>query len=276
MMRALVCSLALLLSAGVASAQTAELSGEFLPAKRQMQGNKLRVCIDRFSAGAALDLAVAEAIGDALFLKVEAKPGLSNFPLTGGGYLTELQFLMHNECDLMMGMVVQSNPAFAEFAAQTRSYAKIPFVFATKDPQVDTLAQADKNLPIGTALGSRAEMTYINWAGQKKAGTTWVRLPYADPALMIRRVRDDTLSGAIIWQPALAKLLADPQPEAGDAAIAIRGVSLTPLPDTVVEVAAIVSAGDDYLRKQMDDAIEALSADGTFAAIMDDLGIEYR
>lgn len=274
MMRALVCCLVLLASGGSAFAQTSELSGEFLPAKRQMQGNKLRVCIDRSSAGAALDHAVAEAIGDALFLDIEVKPGLSNFPLTGGGYLTELQFLMHNECDLMLGMTVQPNPAYAAFATQTRSYAKIPFVFVTSDAAVTALADADKTRPIGTALGSRAEMDYINWAAQQKAGAVWIRLPYADPALMIRRVRDATLSGAIIWQPALAKALTDP--EAGDHGVEVRAVSMAPLPDTAVEVAGIVSAGDDYLRKQMDDAIDALSRDGTFGAIMDGLSIESR
>lgn len=274
--RAAFCLLAGL--AGAAAAQEGvEAPSELMPATRPVQGDRLRVCLDRTSAGAALDRAVAQALGEALFLDVEIRPGLANFPLTGGGYLTELALLLNNECDVMMGMAGQAEPAYAEFAVQTRPYARVPFVLAVADDAVARLDDLPHDRMIGTALGSKAEMTYILWAGEQPEGRAWVRLPYADPALMIRRVRDGTLGGAVIWQPALAQVLArDADAQAGDPAVAIRAVALDPLPEVVVEVTAITGRRDAFLRAQLDEAIDALTADGTLAAIMDDLAITHR
>ena len=270
------CLLAAGLAGGARAQQGIEIPGELLPSTRPMQGDKLRFCLDRTSAGAALDAAVAEAIGAALFVEVEFRPGLANFPLTGGGYLTELGILMNSECDVMMGMSAQPDPAYASFAALTRPYARVPFVLAVTEADYARLGDVPPDRMIGTALGSLAEMTYIFWAGAQPEGRAWVRLPYADPALMIRRVRDGTLGGAIIWQPALARVLAQADDGAGDPAVAVREVALSPAPEVVVEVAAIVSRKDSFLRAQLDEAIDALAADGTLAAIMDDLGISHR
>lgn len=270
---------ACLLAAGLAGAALAqegiEIPGELLPSTRPMQGDKLRFCLDRTSAGAALDTAVAEAIGAALFVEVEIRPGLANFPLTGGGYLTELGILMNSECDVMMGMSVQPDPAYSGFAALTRPYARVPFVLAVTEDYAQ-LGDVPADRMIGTALGSLAEMTYIFWAGAQPGGKAWVRLPYADPSLMIRRVRDGTLGGAIIWQPALARIQALADDSAGDPAVAVHEAALSPMPEVVVEVAAIVSRKDSFLRAQLDEAIAALAADGTLDAIMDDLGISHR
>lgn len=274
---AAACLLAAGLAAGPAPAQEGvEIPGELLPAIRPMQGDRLRVCLDRSSAGAALDTAVAEALGEALFMEVEIRPGLANFPLTGGGYLTELGILMNGSCDLMMGMAAQPDPAYAEFAAQTRSYARVPFVLAVADADYARLGDVPHDRMIGTALGSLAEQTYIFWAGARGKEESWVRLPYADPALMIRRVRDGTLGGAIIWQPALARVLAQTDDSAGDPAVAVHEAALAPMPEVVVEVTAIVSRKDSFLRAQVDEAIDALAADGTLDAIMDGLGIAHR
>lgn len=273
---ALLCLLAAGPSGPAFAQDAVEIPGELLPAIRPMQGDRLRVCLDRTSAGAALDVAVARALGEALFMEVEIRPGLANFPLTGGGYLTELGILMNNSCDLMMGMSAQPEPAYAEFAAQTRAYARVPFVLAVADADLSQLGDLPHDRMIGTALGSRAEMGYILWAGARDKADGWVRLPYADAALMVRRVRDGTLGGAIIWQPALTRALALEDGSAGDPAVAVRAVSLAPAPEVVVEVAAIVSRKDSYLRAQVDEAIDALSADGTLDAIMDELGIMHR
>lgn len=258
---------------GAGMAEDLEIPTELMPATRPMQGDRLRVCLDRSSAGAALDIAVAEAIGEALFLEVEIRPGLANFPLTGGGYLTELAILMNNDCDVMMGMVGHAEPAYSEFAIQTRPYARVPFVAAVTDPDLARLGDLDRDAVIGTALGSMVEQVYVYWAAEQPESRRWVRLPYADPALMIRRLRDGTLGAALIWQPALARVLAAGDDEAGDPGIAVHSAALDPLDEIVVEVTAIVDRRDNFLRTQLDEAITALSEDGTLTAIMDDLGI---
>lgn len=270
------CLLAVGLAGPALAQEGLEIPGELLPAIRPMQGDRLRVCLDRSSAGAALDIAVAEAIGEALFMEVEIRPGLANFPLTGGGYLTELGILMNDSCDLMMGMAAQPDPAYAEFAAQTRSYARVPFVLAVAEAGWARLGDVPHDRMIGTALGSLAEQTYIFWAAAQAEGGAWVRLPYADPALMVRRVRDGTLGAAIIWQPALARALALEDGSAGDPAAAVHQVALDPMPEVVVEVAAIVSRRDSYLRARVDEAIDALAADGSLDAIRDRLGFAHR
>jgi len=258
---------------GAAQAQMPEAPPSLFKSTRREAGDSLRVCIDSFSAGAALDRAVAQAIGAALLLKVEIGPGLSNFPLNGDGYLTELRLLMTNDCDVMMGMSAQSNPAYGDWAVLTRPYASIPFVAAVADPAFDSLEEVPFDRRIGTALGSKVEWAYLTWAGQQPKDRQWVRLPYADPALMLRRLRDGSLGAILIWQPALQRALAEGAAVEGGDARPIATVPLSPLRETVVDVSALVSGRNSFLRVQLDEAIAALQADGTLDGLMAAQGI---
>jgi polar amino acid transport system substrate-binding protein len=84
---------------------------------------------------------------------------------------------------------------------------------------------------------------------------------------MATRVLDGTIAGKILWQPTLSQLLK----ERTDAA-ALHIIPATPLPEADVRVGALVSSRDTFLRDQVDQAIDALVADGTIANLMTEHG----
>jgi polar amino acid transport system substrate-binding protein len=165
-----------------------------------------------------------------------------------------------------MGASVQTNSSFPEWAAVTRPYATIPFVLAVQDPSWSSWADIPHDRKIGTALQSLGELVYITWAQQQPEAERWKRLPYADTALMLKRVLDGSLGGMLLWQPALRKL----QNEQTDAPL--RVIDLAPVPETAIKVGAVVSSRDTFLRNQIDQTIDALVADGTIQALLDKHG----
>ncbi|QQR39652.1 substrate-binding periplasmic protein [Devosia rhizoryzae] len=258
-----------LLSATAAQAQTAGIPPEELTNTRRLAGNSINACFDVTSLGRPFDEAVAKAIGDALFLEVNVVEGFGGFPLNGDGFMDELTLAMNNTCDVFMGVSVSANSPFSEAFSLTRPYATIPFVLAVSDPEWQSLGDIPKDRPLGTAMASMGEMQYITWAQQQPEGQSWVRYPYPDPIKMATRVLDGTIAGMILWQPALARLQAErPETEA------LRIIDSAPIPGAAVSVGALVSSRNGFLRSEMDQAIDALVADGTIDALMAEYGYE--
>ena len=260
-----------LLCSSAAFAQTSSVPPEDFNNSRRLSGDAINVCFDRTSLARQFDEAVAQAIGDALFLKVTVVEGFGGFPLSGDGFLDELTLAMNNTCDMFMGVSVSVNAPISEAFALTRPYATIPFVVAVAEPDWQNLGDIPKDRKLGTAMASLGEMNYITWAQQQPEAERWVRFPYADYDKMATRVIDGTIAGMIVWQPALAQVLA----KRPDAAV-LRVIANDPLPLASVSVGALVSSRNSFLRSQVDQAIDALTADGTLAGLMAEYGYEGR
>lgn len=249
-------------------AQAQVLPQQLLNQQRGLQGNNIRACVDDFSPGGKLDRAVAQAIADALFLKVEYVPALRGFPLDGDGYLAEMQVHLTNDCDLLMGVAVQPNSPFPEWAAVTRPYANVPFVLAVADPSYTKLGDIPVGSTIGTAIASLGERVFATTMLQRPKDQRWKRLPYADNKLMLTRLLEGKLAGMLLWQPALAQLMAE-----DPAAANLKVAALDPVPAANVQVGALIASSNTYLRSQVDNAIAELTDDGTITQIMADLGM---
>ena len=256
---------AVMLLAAPAAAQS--LPQQLLTQERPVQGNTIRACVDETSAGAKLDHAIMDAIGDALFLEVKYVEGLHGFPLDGDGYLAELQIQLNNDCDVFLGVSVQPNMPFPEWAKITRPYAQVPFVLVT-DKDYAALADIPYGSTIGTALASLGERVFATSVTQRPKDQRWKRLPYADFALMTTRMREGKLAAMLLWHPSLLQL-AETDPSVMD----LRIIDTAPVPTAHVEVGALVSSRNTFLRTQIDQAIEELTADGTIDRILEDLGI---
>lgn len=250
------------------TAQAQLLPQQLLSPERPLQGNTIRACVDDYSAGGKLDRAIIQAIADALFLDVEYVEALRGFPLDGDGYLAELQIQLNNECDVFMGLVVQPNIPFPDWGSMTRPYAAVPFVLVTDKPEYDALADIPYGSTIGTALGSLGDRVFATTVMQRPQDQRWKRLPYADFALMTKRMLEGKLAAMLLWQPSLLEL-AESDPSVAD----LRIISLDPVQTPSVPVGALVATRNTFLRTQLDQAISELSADGTIDAIMSDLGV---
>ncbi|RDE10066.1 substrate-binding periplasmic protein [Pelagibacterium lacus] len=261
--------LGLTLACGAMPAQGQMLPPQLLDSTRPTQGDSIRACVDDDSPGGPLDRAVAQAIGDALFLDVDFVPALRGFPLDGDGYLAEMEIHLNNDCDLFMGIAVQPNSPFPEWAAMTRPYAQVPFVLVVADPDYRSLGDIPLGSTIGTAVASLGERVFITSMLQRPREERWRRLPYADFDLMTTRLLDGSLEGMLLWQPAWVRIA-----EQNAAASHLRIIPLDPVPQAVVQVGALISSYDTFLRTEVDAAIGALAADGTLDAILGDLGLD--
>jgi len=246
-----------------ARAQSYGVPSELLKNTRRIEGDTLHVCSDATGKIRAFDHAVANAIAEMLFLRAEFHEGFGGYPTSGDGFLDELQIAMTNTCDIMMGMTVQENSPFPEWAALSRPYVSLPYVLAVKDEAYMSLADIPVTRKLGTALSSMGERVFITWNQQQPEGKRYTRLPYADMDLMTKRVTDGSIAGMIVWQPVLAALRKS-NPEAA----ALRIIPMAPVPETMTRVGVLMKARDTFLRSQIDQAIDALVADGSIAAIM--------
>jgi hypothetical protein len=257
---------AVMLLAAPVAAQS--LPQQLMTQERPLQGNTIRACVDDTSAGGRLDRAVMQAIGDALFLEVQWVEALRGFPLDGDGYLAELQIQLNNDCDVFLGVAVQPNMPFPDWAVITRPYAQVPFVLVTDTPDYAALADIPYGSTIGTALASLGERVFATSVSQRPREQRWKRLPYADFELMTTRMREGKLAAMLLWQPSLLQLA-----EADPTVSELRVISLDPVPTAHVEVGALVSTRNTFLRTQIDQAIDQLAADGSIDQIMSELGI---
>jgi len=268
MFRSSLVGLALLFSSAV-SAQTSGIPPEELNNTRRLAGDTINVCFDRTSLGRPFDEDVARAVADALFLQINVVEGFGGFPLNGDGFLDELNLAMTNTCDMFMGVAVSSNSPFSDAFALTRPYATIPFVIAVADPTWQRLGDIPKDRRLGTAMASLGELSFITWSQQQPEAERWVRYPYADYNKMATRVLDNTIAAMVLWQPVLARLKAE-RPDAA----ALRVISNDPVPAASVSVGALVSSRNAFLRSQVDQAIDALAADGTIDTLLEKHGYQ--
>lgn len=252
----------------VSPAQAQMLPQQLLTQERPLQGNTIRACVDDTSAGGKIDRAVMQAIGDALFLEIEWVEALRGFPLDGDGYLAELQIQLNNECDVFLGVSVQPNMPFPDWATITRPYAQVPFVLVTDKPDYDALADIPYGSTIGTALASLGERVFATTVSQRPKQERWKRLPYADFELMTTRMREGKLAAMLLWHPSLLKLA-----ETDHTVADLRIIALDPVPEAHVDVGALVSTRNTFLRTQIDQAIGELTDDGTIDRILAELGV---
>ena len=253
---------------GMAQAQTHGVPQELLQNTRRLNGDSLQVCSDITGKTKAFDHAVARAIGEALFLKVDIHEGFGGFPTSGDGFLDELQIALTNTCDMMVGVTIQANSPFPEWAVLSRPYVSLPYLLVVKD-DYKTLLDIPVERHLGTAMSSMGERVFITWNQQRPKEQRYVRYPYADMNLMATRVLDGSIAGMVIWGPAWADLQKQ-MPEAS----ALRPISMQPVPNSVTRVGILLKVSDSYLRAQIDETIDALVADGTIAELLTEFGYE--
>ncbi|AXC50604.1 hypothetical protein DRW48_13730 [Paracoccus suum] len=258
-----------LLGLGIATSAFAQSYGvpsELLNNTRRLEGDTLQVCTDVTGKIGAFDREVATAIADALFLKVNFHEGFGGFPTSGDGFLDELQIAMTNTCDIMMGMTVQENSPFPDWAVLSRPYVSLPYLFVVRD-DYKSFADVPRERKLGTPLSSMGERVFITWNQQQPKDRRYIRLPYADMDLMTKRVADGSIAGMLIWAPVYSDLRKS-NPEAAS----LHPIPIAPVPETVTRVGILMKARDTYLRTQIDQAIDALVADGTIAGLMEKFG----
>jgi polar amino acid transport system substrate-binding protein len=245
---------------------------QFLDARRQLDGDTLRICISADSILAPIDRAVARAIGDALLLDVELfeLESIRNPPVLDHRMSlsqTELFTLLNNECQAYAGFVL-STSGITEWMTITRPYLSTRSVFASADPEVGSLGDVPVDAKIGTRIGANVDIRFLDYNLGLPEDRRWRRVPYPNYQFLLDRLREGELDAILLWEPSLyVGLDGDP---------AAEGVYPgSPDPVTVDEqgFGLILHQRDAFLRTALDEAIAFLAEDGTLQEIIDASGI---
>jgi polar amino acid transport system substrate-binding protein len=227
---------------------------------RRQSGSTLQYCLDIRDP----DLPVARRIGQAIAqaLLLEPKPHELG-QIAAGEDLDNLYRVFLETCDVFLGFKLIPD-AYPQWLAVTRPYYRTSYVVVTTNGQWKSLADMPRVEAIGATLGTGADIRLIQYLQSLPANSRWSRFPMGSDELALRALVRGAVGVALVWGPSFWALRPSDPAFAGLHIIASR-----PLPESTVDVGATLLSRETFLRSNLDQAIAALTADGTIQSILD-------
>lgn len=230
---------------------------------RRLDESQLRYCVDQRDPDWEVTGAIADAIAQGLLLEPQRYVVESNIVVED---ITNVYEILLKHCDMHMGfkLIPQGYPAWVTV---TRPYYESRYVYVTADPAIGSLADLARGRPIGATMGSQAHLRLVSYLSALPREERWPAYPMGTSDLALSSLLDGTVEVALVWAPALwAK-------QREDAAYAdLRVIDPRPLPPTTLGVGALMLSDESFLRTAIDEAIAALTADGTIQGILEEFG----
>lgn len=260
-----VLALAPLAVTGSAVGQEAEFDDvPFAPGQwnigRRLDESQLRYCIDKRDPDWEVAGEIADTIAAGLLLEpvryvVESEIAVED--------ITRIYGRMLEHCDVYMGFKLIPE-GYAPWITLTRAYYDTEYVFVAVDPALKSLADLPAGRPIGAAVGTTAHIRLVSYQTALPADKRWPVFPMGTNDMALDALHSGSIDVALVWAPNLwAKQKADP------AFADLHVVDPSPLPPTGLGVGAVVLADQKFLRSAIDEAIAALTADGTIGQILE-------
>lgn len=259
----------LFLLAFEALAQEPQVPAELLKPRRRLQGNQITFCINQAATLYNFDQQLGEAIAQTLLLKPRfVKVTYAGFGLLDDGDLmTNLFVDLTNSCDAAIGFNLSAG-GYPDWLGFTRAYSRIPYVLAVKNPAYKNLGDIPKGKAIGSGLSTSIDAFFGAYNRSLPENNSWQRIPYGDFDLMIRRLKEGKLEGALIWGPTLNRIAhGDPEKEG----LFVRPTN--PIQTVESNLGLALRAKDVSLRTMLDGAVSAVIKDGTVARLLRENGI---
>jgi polar amino acid transport system substrate-binding protein len=226
---------------------------------RRLDESQLRYCVDRRDPDWQVAGAIADAIAGALLLEPKPYVVESDIVLED---ITRVYALMLEHCDIHMGFKLIPD-GYADWITLSRAYYEAQYVYVTADPNLRALADLPPDRPIGAAIGTTAQVRLVTYVSAQPPEKRWPIYPYGTNDLALSLLLKGDVSVALVWAPSLwAKQQADP------AYAKLRVIDSRPLPPTSLGVGALMLSNETFLRTAVDQAIAALTTDGTIQSIL--------
>lgn len=230
---------------------------------RRLDESQLRYCVDRRDPSWEVAGAIADAIAAGLLLEPQRYVVESEIVLE---HITRVYGVMLEHCDVHMGFKLIPE-GYANWVTLTRPYYQAQYVFVTADPDIHALADVAPARPIGATMGTQAHLRLVSYLTALPAEDRWPTYPMGTNDLALESLLNGTVDVALVWAPSLwAKQREDP------AYADLHVIDPKPLPPTTLGVGALMLADETFLRTAVDQAIAALTADGTIAGILNKYG----
>jgi polar amino acid transport system substrate-binding protein len=230
---------------------------------RRLDESQLRYCVDKRDPDWEVAGAIADAIAAGLLLEPVRYVVESEIVLED---ITAVYKRMLEHCDVYMGFKLIPE-GYAPWISVTRAYYETQYVYVAADPNLNSLAQLQPGRPIGATIGTTAHIRLISYLTALPAEKRWQVFPMGNNELALESVLKGSVDVALVWAPSLwGKQKADLAYDK------LHIIDPAPLPATAMGVGGVVLADQKFLLSAIDEAIQALSADGTFGSILESYG----
>ena len=214
----------------------------------------------RFEIGKRLsDGEIGEAIAAGLLLKPQRYVTPSDLESED---LTRVYAVLLEHCDVYMGFKLLPS-VYPGWVTLTRAYAEVGYVYVTAKSNIRALADLPPGRPIAASRGTTAHVRLVSYNLALPAAQRWPVFPFGNDQLALESVLSGTADVALVWEPSFRAMQ-----ERDPAYAAFRVVAPAPLPPTTVGVGGLLLKPNTFLRAAIDEAIAALTADGTIPAIL--------
>ena len=245
-----------------AVAQTPYVQDEWKYGTRQ-DGATLHYCVDERDP----DLPVARKIGAAIAGALLLEP--KEHPIGGdwsGEDIDQLYRVLIESCDVFLGFKLIPE-AYPDWLTVTRGYYRGAYVLATARKEWTSLAEVPRSRAIGGTIGTSADIRLMQYVTALQPAERWTHYPMASDEAALTALTNGTLAAALVWAPSFWALQ-----KANPAFARLRIIAPKPMPDSTVDVGAVLLGRETFLRANVDQAIAALTADGTIDTILKGFG----
>jgi polar amino acid transport system substrate-binding protein len=228
---------------------------------RPMDMSHLRYCVDTREPDWEVAAAIADTIARGLLL--EPQRYVVDIPVTVADDITRIYAIMLQHCDLHMGFKLIPE-GYETWVTLTHAYYESQYVYVATNPDYRALADVPRTRPIGATIGTSAHLGLLTYLRTAPAAEGWPIFPMANDGQALDALLNGTVEVALVWAPTLwEKQRTDP------AYAGIRVLEPNPAQRISLGVGAILLADQVFLRAAVDEAIAALTADGTFTELLD-------
>jgi polar amino acid transport system substrate-binding protein len=230
---------------------------------RRLDESQLRYCVDQRDPAWEVDAAIADSIARGLLLEPQRYVVESDVVSED---ITKVYEILLEHCELYMGFKLIPE-GYPNWVTVTRPYYDTQYVFVTADPNLQALAGVSRARPIGVTMGTMAHLGFLSYLAALPAADRWPTYPMGTNDLALESLVDRAVDVALVWAPTLwAKQRAEP------AYADLHVIDPDPLPPTILGVGALMLPDETFLRTAVDEAITALTEDGTIASILEYYG----
>jgi polar amino acid transport system substrate-binding protein len=230
---------------------------------RRLDESQLHYCIDQRDPDWEVAGSIADAIAQGLLLEPQRYVVDKEFIAED---ITKVYAVMLEHCDVHMGFKLIPG-GYSNWATLTRAYYETQYVFVTADPDIEALADLAPTRPIGATMGTSAHIRLVSYLAALPREDRWPTYPMGTNELALESLLNGTVDVALVWAPHLWAMQRDDPAYAG-----LRVIAPTPLPPTTLGVGALMLSNETFLRTAIDEAIAALSQDGTIGGILEEYG----
>ncbi len=241
-----------------AFAQTPFVQDEWKYGTRQ-DGVNLHYCVDERDPDLPVARKIGAAIAGALLLQGKEHTVGEDW---SGEDIEQLYQVLLETCDVFLGFKLIAD-AYPDWLTITRGYYRGSYVFVATDPSWKSLADVPHSQVLGGTVGTSADIRLIQYLEALKPSERWNHYPVASDEAALQNVVDGKLAAALVWGPSFWALQ-----KSNSAFAKLRIISGKPLPPATVDVGAVMLGRETFLRANLDQAIAALSADGTIESIL--------